>query len=192
MHICRCLPVWFGLAWTVTSYAAEPVPPFVLKEIHGEEYTAAKWKGKKAVVLFFLATECPVSNFYTTEYVRLVDAYGTKGVAFCGVHSDPDLNAEQAARHAREYRLAFPIVMDPKQVLATATGARVTPEAVVLSEHGAVSYRGRIDDRFAENGRRRDEAQQHDLRAALDAVLKGKAPTVPETKAFGCPLPRRE
>lgn len=170
--------------------AAEPIRDFRLKDAAGKEHTIADWKGRKAVVLFFLATECPVSNFYAPEYVDLAKMYGKRGVAFYGIHCDPDVTAEQASKHAKDYKLTFPILLDPKQVLAAATGVQVTPEAVVLLPDGNVQYRGRIDDRYAENGRRRDDAQKHDLRNALDAVLKGEVPRVRKTKAFGCPLPK--
>ncbi len=64
------------------------------------------------------------------------------------------------------------------------------PEAVVVSRDGKLVYRGRIDDRYATSGKRRDEPTTHDLSAAVDAVLAGKAPAVSQTKVFGCPLPK--
>jgi peroxiredoxin len=171
--------------------AAEPALVFDLVGADGRPHTQAEWRGKKAVVLLFLATECPVSNFYAPEYVALAQRFAKENVAVYGVHCDRDLTAVQAKKHADEYKLVFPILLDPKQVLASATKVRVTPEAVVLSADGVVQYRGRIDDRYAENGRRRDEAQTYDLREAIEAVVAGKSPKVRETKAFGCLLPKR-
>ena len=51
-------------------------------------------------------------------------------------------------------------------------------------------YHGRIDDRYSLSGKRRDVPTRHDLEAALDAALAGKTPEVPETRAFGCLLPK--
>jgi peroxiredoxin len=164
-------------------------PDVTLPDAKGEKHSRTEWKDKKAVVLFFIANECPVSNGYAPEYTRLAKAFGERGVAVYGVQSDPDVSAKDQLEHAREYGLAFPILMDPKQILAKMTGAKVTPEAVVLTSEGKVLYRGRIDDRVTEDGKRRDEARVHDLRDAVDAVLAGKAPPVVETKAYGCPLP---
>ncbi len=55
---------------------------------------------------------------------------------------------------------------------------------------GKVLYRGRLDDRYSLDGKRRDEPREHDLQEALEAVLAGREPTVRETKAYGCPLPK--
>ena len=50
-------------------------------------------------------------------------------------------------------------------------------------------YRGRIDNRYASDGKRRDDPTTHELVDALEAVLAGEAPAIAQTKAFGCPLP---
>ena len=72
---------------------------------------------------------------------------------------------------------------------ATRFGISVTPEAVVLSPEGKVLYRGRIDDRYSLDSKRREEASTHDLADAIEAAIEGKEPAVRETTAFGCPLP---
>src|SRR5207249_4672007 len=38
-----------------------------LSDIRGQKHTLAGWRDRKAVVLFFLSTECPVSNGYAPE-----------------------------------------------------------------------------------------------------------------------------
>jgi hypothetical protein len=143
-------------------------------------------------VLFFLGTECPVSNGYSPDMQAIVTKYATAGVACYGVHCDPTITAAEVASHAKEYGLAFPMLLDPEQVLAQGSGVRVTPEAVVVSPTGKVLYRGRLDDRYSTEGKRRDEPTVRDLENALTSILAGTAPTVSETKAFGCPLPKRK
>src|SRR5262245_15324828 len=169
---------------------AAAVKDFALPDAQGRKHTADAWKDRKAVVLVFLGTECPVSNGYSPEYRRLTAAYAGKGVLFYGVHPDPDVTAEVAARHAAEYRLPFPVLLDPTQGVAKQAGVRVVPEAVVLSPKGQVLYRGRIDDLYTPDGRRREEPKTRDLEEALRAVLAGKAPPVARTQAYGCPLPQ--
>jgi peroxiredoxin len=152
-------------------------------------HTPAEWRGSKAVVLFFLGTDCPVSNGYSPDMETLFARYSRRGVACYGVHADPSIDAENAAAHAKDYRLTFPILLDPAQELARMAGARVTPDAIVASPDGSVLYRGRIDDRYAPDGKRRDVPSRHELVDAIEAVLAGKTPAVRETKAYGCPLP---
>jgi peroxiredoxin len=165
------------------------VEDFSLLDPGGQTHTPADWQGSRAVVLLFLGTECPISNGYVPELQRLAHEYGPRGVAFRGVYPDPDVSAEVAERHSDEYGLAFPTLLDPEQDLADQVGVTITPEAAVLNDCGQVVYRGRIDDRYVPEGRRRPRAGSRDLRDALDAVLDGRAPSVAETEAVGCPLP---
>jgi thiol-disulfide isomerase/thioredoxin len=178
------------LSFALGSRAAEPrLKGLVLSDVSGRKHALADSRDGKGVVLLFLGTECPVSNGYTPEMSRLAAAYGPKGVSFLGIHPDPAVTAEAARKHADEYRLGFPVVLDPEQDLARRVGATVVPQAVLLSPAGEVLYRGRIDDRYAPDGKRRDEPRTRDLRRAIEAVLAGKSPPARETKAFGCPLP---
>jgi peroxiredoxin len=165
------------------------VRDFALADVRQKVHTAREWKGHKAVVLCYLGTECPVSNSYAPELARLAGAFAARGVRFYGVHPDPEVTAEEAARHAEEYRLPFPILLDPGQVVARQAGVRVVPEVVVLAPDGRVLYRGRVDDRYSREGKRRQEPRTRDLADALTAVLEGKPVPVPRTDAFGCPLP---
>src|SRR5262245_41996724 len=186
MRLCLVLVVWCLLG---ANKAPEEVSNFALNDTAGKKHSAAEWKASKAVVLIFLGVECPVSNGYAPEYRRLAEVYAAKGVRFYGVHPDPDVNAEAAARHAREYRLAFPILLDAAQRVAGQAGVTVVPSAVVLAPTGRILYRGRIDDRYTHDGKRQEAAKKHDLEDAVAAVLAGKRPIVAETAAFGCPLP---
>ena len=184
--------VAWGLMLPLNGLAAEPakIKEFSLTDAAGKKHGMDEWQGKKAVVLFFLGVECPVSNFYAPEYARVAKTFADKGVAFYGIHPDPDVTAALAAKHAAEYRLPFPILLDPTQAVTRQAGVAVVPCAVVLSPDGVVRYRGRMDDRYSADGVRREKPTRRDLEKALEAVLAGKALAVVETKAFGCPLPQ--
>jgi peroxiredoxin len=169
---------------------AKPLPAITRIDLLGVEHTTTDWGRHPAVVLVFLGSECPVSNGYSPELTRLAEAFAKRGVVLYGVHSDPTLATTDAVAHATEYGLTFPILLDADQQLARACGARTMPETVVVSKDGKLVYRGRIDDRYATSGKRRDEPTTHDLAAAVDAVLAGKTPAVSQTKVFGCPLPK--
>ena len=194
----RCVAVFLALlaanslvaasAWAAEKTAV--VSRFSLPDPQGKLHQPSEWQGSKAVVLLFLGTECPISNGYAPEMARLAKEFGARGVLFYGVHCDPDVTAEIARTHAKDYSLPFPLLLDPQQVLARQTGAGHTPEAVLLSPTGEVLYRGRIDDRYAAPGKLRVEPTVRDLEDALGAVLAGGKPKLRETRAVGCPLPR--
>jgi thiol-disulfide isomerase/thioredoxin len=162
---------------------------FALRDVNGRSHSADEWKRSKAVVLFFIATECPVSNRYAPEVNRIVKAYSGKKVLFYAVHSDPELSAKEAQIHAADFSYQFTALLDPEQALASRIGVSQTPTAVILSPQGEALYRGRIDNRYLDFGQYRDTGIKQDLRIALDAVLAGKAVAEPVTKSIGCVLP---
>jgi hypothetical protein len=146
-------------------------------------------KGAKAVVLFFLITDCPISNYYTSEINALAKDCSAEPVRFFVVHVDPELTAAAATEHAKTWKLTCPLLLDPKHRLVKLTGATITPEVAVVLPDGTLAYRGRIDDIYVELGKRRAEPTKRDLRDALTAVLKGQAIAEPRTKAIGCFIP---
>ncbi len=142
--------------------------------------------GKKAIVLLFIARDCPISNSYAPEIKRIVARYTPQKVAFTLVYADPDTSLAAARQHAKEYGYTCPLLLDPAHRLARRAGATVTPEAAVFAPGGRLLYRGRIDDLYLGFGRRRDAATRHDLRDALDAVLNGWPVPTAKTQAIGC------
>ncbi len=123
------------------------------------------------------------------EIQRISRDYEPKGVSVFVVHADPDVTAAEAKKHAKDYQLPGPVLLDPTHVLVKWTGATMAPEAAVVGPDGKVLYLGRIDDLFVDYGKRRVESKKHDLRNALDAVLAGKVVPGPTGKPIGCHLP---
>ena len=162
---------------------------FGLSDAEGRRHTAADLRGSRAAVFLFIAPECPISNGYAPELGRIHDEYGPRGVLIFAVHADPRVTAETARRHAREFSLPFPVLLDPAQSLARRAGATVTPEAAVFSPDGVLLYRGRVDDRVAGFGKERPAPQRRDLRVALDEILAGRPVSQPFAKAIGCAIP---
>jgi hypothetical protein len=160
-----------------------------VKDVDGRVQTPLFQPDKKATVLFFLLPDCPISNAYAPEIKRICADYAPKKIAAFVVHADPDVTAEQAKKHARDYGFGCPVVLDPAHVLVKKTGVTMAPEVAVVGPDRKVLYRGRIDDWYADYGKRRAEPTQRDLRNALDAVLQEKAVARPTTKVIGCYLP---
>jgi AhpC/TSA family len=160
-----------------------------VRDLDGRAHTPLSQPRQKATVLFFLLPDCPISNAYAPEIGRICADYEPKQVSAFVVHADPAVKAEDARKHAREYDLRCPVLLDPTHVLVRHAGATMAPEAAVVGPDGKVLYRGRIDDWYADYGKRRDRPTQRDLRDALDAVLRGDKVATPTTQAIGCFLP---
>jgi thiol-disulfide isomerase/thioredoxin len=165
---------------------------FALMDTGGHPHTTAEWTGKRAVVLLFLSTDCPLSNNYVPELNRINNSYEPKGVAFYAIQGDATVSADQVRAHVKDFGYTFPYLFDPTESLATYTGARATPEAAVLSPQGDLLYLGRIDNRLADFGKARTTITEFDLRDALDAILAGRPVPHPRTKALGCAIVRNE
>jgi hypothetical protein len=164
-------------------------PALQVRDVDGNMHTPLAQTDKKAAVLFFLLPDCPISNSYAPEINRICADYAPKQVASFVVHADPDVSAREAKKHATEFGLTCPVLLDPAHLLVKKTGVTIAPEVAVLVD-GKVLYRGRIDDWYAALGKRRPEPTQRDLRAALDAILQGKPVPAPTTQALGCYLPQ--
>lgn len=175
------------LALVTTSAFAAP-PQFTLRDTLGTSHTQQEWRDKKAVVVFYVMTDCPLSNGYVPEMNRIAADYQKQGVAVYAAHSDPFVADAAVRKHAEEFVYTFPVLLDPNLALARAAGATTVPEVAVFSPTGALKYLGRIDNRMEDITRRRNVATEFDLRAALDAVLVGRTPTVSKTRAVGCSI----
>ncbi len=141
--------------------------------------------GPKATVVFFISGRCPISNRYNARMIGFAQEYQPKGVRFIAINSNDPEPMEDVDEHAKRIGFPFPVVKDLKNVVADKWGARVTPETFVLDQQGTLQYHGRIDDQLAER-----KVTSRDLKNALDAVLAGKKPEMPETKASGCDIKR--
>jgi peroxiredoxin len=163
-------------------------PQFDLRDTQGAHHTAEEWRNKKAVVVFFTMTDCPLSNGYVPEMNRIQADYAKQGVAVFAAHSDPFVGDVVVKKHAEDFGFTFPVLLDSRMVLAKAAGATVVPEVAVFSTAGELQYLGRIDNRMEDITRRRNQATVFELRDALKAVIEGKAPAVARSRPVGCSI----
>jgi hypothetical protein len=144
----------------------------------------------KAGVLFFVSTDCPISNSFAPEIQHICKDYAAKGVGCSLVYEDVQVNAAAVRKHLAEYGYgrssAISAMIDADRSIAGQAHATITPQAVVIDSAGKVQYRGRIDNFYAALGKPRQVVTVHDVRDTLDAVLAGKTVSNPETPALGC------
>jgi hypothetical protein len=158
-----------------------------IHDVNGVDRQPLRADGGLANALFFVSSECPISNSYAHEIARICEGYRSKGIGCDLVYVDPAMTDAQAREHSREYGHGdYPKIVDRRHELVKATGVTVTPEAAVVDRKGKVVYRGRIDDSFAALGQPRRAVKDADLRNALDAIAAGKPVEKPATKALGC------
>jgi len=164
---------------------------FQLRDTQGVAHTQAEFAGHRAVVLFFTTTDCPIANSYVPELNRIHDAYASRGVLFFAVQTDLTIPLADVAKYASDFHYAYPLLLDPNQLLVRFTGASITPQVAILAPDGKLLYLGRVDDRVADFGKQRPAPTIKDLRVSLDAVLAGKVVPHVTTKSIGCAITLR-
>ena len=143
----------------------------------------------KAIVFIFISADCPISNRYAPEIRRVEEQFARSGVRFWLVYADADTSSDAIRKHVKEYHLPQQVLRDPRQTLVRLAQVRVTPEGAVFLPGGRLVYHGRIDNRYADLGKERPEATQHDLEEVLKAIVQGKPVLFSTGKAVGCYIP---
>ena len=182
----KVIPTAKMLPATVVSALALAAASFSIQDINGVPRSPLNPEGK-ASVLFFITSDCPISNSYAPEIQRICSEYGPKKISCDLVYVDPDLTGADVKKHVKDFGYsAVPAILDSSQKLVRAAGATITPEAAIIGPKGQVLYRGRIDNVYAALGKRRPEATERDLRRALDEIVDGKPVSTSQTQPVGC------
>lgn len=142
----------------------------------------------QARVFVFVRTDCPITNRYAVELRRLSDLHAADAVQFWLVYPDPSESTEKIQKHLVEYGFPGQALRDPGHELVKRSHATTAPEAAVFDSKGALVYHGRIDDLWVAPGRARPMPTTHELEDAIAAVISGRPPKQPETRAVGCSL----
>ena len=157
---------------------------FTLIDYNKKNHSLKDFADRKGIVIFFVSTNCPVSNAYNERMANLYEEFKSN-FSFIGINSNKTEDIEEIKEHAKDNSLNFVILKDDKNIIADKFDASFTPEVYVLDNSFEQLYHGRIDD-----SRREKDVEEKDLRNALKQILKGEDVTVKETKAFGCTIKR--
>jgi peroxiredoxin len=167
-----------------------PAPQATVKmksAVDGKSVSIADVTGKAGTLVVFTCDHCPFARGWEARIVSLANDYSKKGVGVILINAnDPAQHEEDGLAgmqaRAKTAGMQVPYVVDDTSSVARAFGATVTPEAFLFDRRGKLVYHGTVDD----NMRQPDQAQHHYLKDALDAVVAGKPPALPETKSLGC------
>lgn len=169
-----------------------PVADFTLHDTAGKQVRLYGFAGKKAVVVVFIGTGCPVSNLYLPRLAELAKKYGIEGIEFLAIDSNRGSDAAKVAEHVGKYGVSFPVLMDPGNIVADQVLAERTCEVLVIEgKQGRLIYRGAIDDQYAPKVHKENATRSY-LAEVLDAVAVGRLVDVQPTAVAGCPIERVE
>ncbi|MDO8276288.1 MAG: thioredoxin family protein [Serpentinimonas sp.] len=163
-------------------------PDFDLTEpLTGRRVRLADFSGQP-LLLLFTCNHCPFVLHILDELVRVLNRYQAKGLAVLAINANdaaryPDDAPDKMAQMAQHKGFAFPYLHDESQAVAQAYQAACTPDFFLYDAAHRLVYRGQFDDARPGNG---VPVTGQDLRAAIEAVLTGRAPVVEQRPSLGC------
>lgn len=164
-------------------------PPFLLPDVvTGKRVSLDGYKAKKALLVMFICRHCPYVQHIKLELAKLGRDYASKDIGIVGISSNdaadyPDDAPASLAAFAREIGLAVAFLYDETQEVARAYQAACTPDFFLYDERRRLVYRGQLDSSRPGSG---TPVTGRDLRAAIDAVLAGRAPSADQKPSVGC------
>jgi len=169
----------------------EAAPDFTLRDLEGKEHRLAAYlKAGKTVVLEWFNPGCPfiVKHHQTLKTMNELAAAGAEaGVVWLAINSGAPgkqghgLELNQQA--ARDFALAFPLLIDESGAVGKAYAAKTTPHMYVISADGKLRYQGAIDDVPNPGG---PVGETNYVATALAELAAGRPVATAETRPYGC------
>ncbi len=163
-------------------------PDISLPDTDGRIVSFADYRDAPALLVMFICNHCPYVQHVRHELARVGKDYLGRGVAIVAINSNdvrayPDDRPERMKEEKELVGYPFPYLFDESQEVAKAYGAACTPDFYVFDRERRLQYRGQLDDSRPGN---RIPVTGKDLRAALDAVLAGRAVSSAQQPSIGC------
>lgn len=166
-----------------------PLPAFALPDVaSGRMVSSDALVESTALLIMFVCNHCPYVKHVERELGRLARDYATEPVAIVAICANdseayPDDAPAGLAEQAVRAGWSFPYLVDDSQATARAFAAVCTPEFYLFGPTRTLRYRGRLD---ASRPGSAIPVTGADLRAALDAVLAGRAVAAEQHASVGC------
>jgi len=165
-----------------------PAPDFRLPDTNGRTVARDDFREAHALLVAFLSNHCPYVQHIRDGFAKLAREYRDKGVTAVAINSNdieayPEDSPENMRKEAEAHGFTFPYLFDESQEVAKAYHAACTPDFYLFDKGRRLVYRGQMDDSRPGN---RMPVTGRDLRAALEAVLKGRPVQLNQRPSVGC------
>jgi peroxiredoxin len=166
-----------------------PAPDFELPDVRsGQTVTLASFAGKKALLVMFLSRHCPYVQHVKHGIAAIAKDYAEASIGIVAISSNyvpqfPGDAPEMLDEMAEELGFDFPFCYDETQEVAKAYHAACTPDFFLFDEQRLLVYRGQMDGSRKSND---VPVTGADLRAAIDAVLRGQPVSQEQRPSLGC------
>jgi len=166
-----------------------PAPGFSLPGVDGKTWSLDSFSDAELLIVVFTCNHCPYAVASEDRLLEIQADYRDKGVRLVAISANdaakyPDDSFDEMKKRAAEKRFSFPYLYDESQEVARAYDAACTPDIFVFDRDRKLIYNGRIDD----NWQKPAEVTRRDLRAVLDAALKGESVDFEHVPSMGCSI----
>lgn len=191
---------FFALIFTLSSLNAfaggyevgDKATDFRLKNVDGSMVSLSDYSDAKGFIVIFTCNHCPYSVAYEDRIIALDKKYKKKGFPVIAINpNDPEVQPEDSfdrmQERAEDKGFTFPYLFDEGQKIYPRYGATRTPHVYLLEKNGGdyfVRYIGAIDNNHGDP----EDADEHYVADAVDALLAGENPKPDMTKAIGCTI----
>jgi peroxiredoxin len=168
-----------------------PAPRFALPDtITGRTVALEDFSASPALLVAFICNHCPFVKHILDGFVAFARDLGARGLAVVAISSNdaaayPEDAPAEMARIAKLKGFSFPYLYDESQEVAKSYQAICTPDFFLFDRERRLAYRGQFDgsrpgSTVAVTG--------SDLRAACEALLRGKPPASQQLPSVGCSI----
>ena len=163
-------------------------PDFALRDVvTGKTVRRDDYRGQKGLLVIFICTHCPYVKHIEKGLSQLgADYEGKLGIVAISSNDAehyPDDNPAGLKRQAQTFDFKFPYLYDESQEIARAFKAACTPDLYLFDGDFKLVYRGQFDGSRPSNSL---PVTGENLRAALDAVIRGEKPDADQRASIGC------
>ena len=164
-------------------------PAFSLPDaVSGKTITPDTIARGKGLLVMFLCPHCPYVKHVQAGLAKMLKEYGRSGLSMVAISSNdaaqyPEDGPDGLRAQAAELGFAFPYCYDETQAVAKAYRAACTPDFFLFDAGRKLAYRGQMDGSRPKND---TPVTGSDLRAAIDAVLAGRAVSAEQRPSIGC------
>lgn len=158
----------------------------------GSQVTELAPSRSRVLVLFFVATDCPISNRSFPEMKRLREKYTPQEAAFWYVYPNDDETPQAVEDHQRSFDAHGISMLAHGPDIVRLAHVYATPEVAILKRAPRTGwqtiYAGPIDNRYVKFGLERSRATEHYADDAIAAAIAGRKPMPATGNIVGCAI----
>lgn len=168
-------------------------PSFTLPDTDGKTVKDSDFHQRPLLVMF-ICNHCPFVIHIREGLAKLGQDFSESSLGIVAINSNdaksyPQDSPEKMKEEKRSAGYRFPYLYDESQEVAKAFDAACTPDFFLFDDQHRLVYRGQFDDSRPGNG---VAVTGKDLRAAVEAVLKGTEVSPQQKPSLGCNIKWKE